>query len=193
MNPPNSARELLALLPAIYREDPFAGQYLWAFERVLLDLEQQVDDLAALFDPLTTRSEFLPWLASWMAFTLRADLDELQKRHFLANAISLYRRRGTQESLGKLVKIFAGGFPTISEGVADPAGDVPHHFHIKVAFFGDPGGAAQVRRNAITRALIEMEKPAHTQYGLELVFPTMRVGEFSTVGVDTLLGSRTGA
>lgn len=203
MNLPRSASELLSLLPAIYREDAFVGQYLWAFERVLLDLERQVDELATLFDPETTRAEFLPWLASWMAFMLRADLDEKQQREFLATAISLYRRRGTKGSLQDLIFNFTRGTPTVLEGTADPAGDVPHHFHIKVVFAREKDSAEQLRRLAITRSVIEMEKPAHVAYELEFVFPSLAIGKlgadgrpesgFSTVGVDTLLGTRGGA
>ena len=40
-------------------------------------------------------------------------------------------------------------------------------------------------------ALIDLEKPAHTFYDLDLQFPTMQIGVTSTIGVDTLLGTGT--
>src|SRR5262245_39081555 len=80
----HSASHLLPLLPAIYREDPFLGQYLFAFEQVLLGLEQQIDRIHELFDPATTRESFLVWLSSWVAFMVRADLDVGRQRQFLA-------------------------------------------------------------------------------------------------------------
>ena len=59
-----TAQRLTALLPAIYRDDPFLARYLWAFEQLFIALEQEIDGLASLFDPLETREDFLPWLAS---------------------------------------------------------------------------------------------------------------------------------
>ena len=44
----------------------------------------------------------------------------------------------------------------------------------------------------IARALIDLEKPAHTFYELIPVFPSMQIGRHSTVGVDTLLGTAQG-
>jgi phage tail-like protein len=183
-----SAQRLLALLPAIYREDPFLGRYLWAFEQVLLGLEQSIEDLATLFDPAGTPEEFLPWLSSWVAFTLRADLDVSRQRVFLANVVSLYRRRGTKQNLLSLLTIFThGGLPTILE---DPA--QPHYFHITMRLPRDTP-EVQLRQSAIAHALIDLEKPAHTYYDLDLLFPTMQIGVTSTIGIDTLLGTDSGS
>jgi phage tail-like protein len=183
-----SAQRLLSYLPALYREEPFVGRYLWAFEQVLVGLERQIDDLAQLFDPAEANKAFLPWLSSWVAFTLRADLDENQQRKFLANVVSLYRRRGTKENLQKLLTIFTrGGVPTITE---DP--QRPHYFHVTMRLPRDVA-EVQLRQSAIAHALIDLEKPAHTYYDLDLLFPTMQIGVTSTIGVDTLLGTDGGA
>jgi phage tail-like protein len=183
-----SAQRLLTYLPGIYRDDPFLGRYLWAFEQVLLGLEQSIEGLATLFDPAATREEFLPWLSSWLAFTLRADLDVGRQRAFLANVVSLYRRRGTKDNLQNLLTIFThGGLPTIAE---DPAR--PHYFHITMRLPRDTA-EVQLRQSAIAHALIDLEKPAHTYYDLDLLFPTMQIGVTSTIGVDTLLGTDAGS
>jgi phage tail-like protein len=182
--PTQSAQRLLTWLPAIYRNDAFLGRFLWAFEQVLLGLEQQIENLAPHFDPQQAPEEFLPWLSSWVAFTLRADLDVPRQRTFLANIVSLYRRRGTKDNLVKLLTIFThGGVPTIAE---DPA--QPHYFRITMRL---PKGApdVQLRQSAIAHALIDLERPAHTYYDLDLLFPTMQIGVTSTLGVDTLLGT----
>lgn len=181
------AQRLPALLPAIYREDPFLAQYLWAFEQALLDIEQRIEGLALFFDPAETPPEFLPWLSSWVAFTLRADLGVPQQRKFLARIATLYRRRGTLPNLQELLTIFTrGGIPTITE---DPA--KPHYFHIAMRLPHDTPDVLQ-RQSAIAHALIDLEKPAHTYYDLELQFPTMQIGVTSTIGVDTLLGTDAG-
>ena len=186
MNPVNTAQRLLDLLPAIYREDSFLGQYLWAFEQLLLDLERQIDAIPTLFDAQQTRADFLPWLSSWTAFALRADLNESQQRAFLGNVIPLYRRRGTARNLQQLLEIFTRGTPTVSESPGQS-----HHFRVTVRLPVAPP-EVQLRQSAIAHALIELEKPAHTGYDLEFVFPSMQLGVTSTVGVDTLLGTGPG-
>lgn len=180
-----AAQRLAALLPAIYRDDPFLARYLWAFEQLFVSLEQEIDGLSSLFDPLETRDTFLPWLASWVALALRADLPPNQQREFLSRIVPLYRRRGTKQNLQDLLSIFTRGVPTILE-----SDDLPHHFTITMRL---PEAAAQdrLRQSAIAHALIDLEKPAHTFYDLDLQFPTMQIEVTSTIGVDTLLGTGT--
>src|SRR3954469_16841473 len=107
--------KLLDYLPGIYRGQEVLSAYLSAFEKVLIgrkddlripavqqegasssSLEETIANIAALFDPITTPKDFLPWLASWAALSLRADLDPEQQGSFIANIIRLYRRRGTK-------------------------------------------------------------------------------------------------
>jgi phage tail-like protein len=176
------AQRLPLYLPAIYRDNPFVGQYLWAFEQLLLDLERQISTLASVFDPMEAREEFLPWLSSWVAFTLRADLDPIQQRRFLARIIPLYRRRGTLKNLQDLLAIFTTGLPTVEEA------DDPHHFRVTLRL-PQAAPAVQLRQIAIAHALIDLEKPAHTFYDLNLLVPTMQIGVTSHIGVDTLLGT----
>lgn len=52
--------------------------------------------------------EFLQWLASWTALSLRGDWTLEQKRNFIANIVPLYQRRGTKENLEDLLRIYAG-------------------------------------------------------------------------------------
>jgi phage tail-like protein len=168
-------------------------------------MEETIANLAVLFDPQQTREDFLPWLAAWTAFTLRADLNVVQQRDFIANIVQRYQRRGTKQNLQELLAIFNVGTPTIIEagtefqiGVHSTIGqDIylgggpPHYFHVTISlsqeFQGKP--EALERQRDIARALIELEKPAHTFYDLAVIFPSMQIGVHSTVGVDTLLGT----
>jgi phage tail-like protein len=184
-NASQTAQRLPSYLPAIYRDDPFLRHYLWAFEQVLLGLEDRIAGLAARFDPAETPDEFLPWLSSWVAFTLRADLTPPQQREFIARIVSLYRRRGTRKNLEDLVSIFTRARPNIVESDDDGPG---HFFRITLNLDRAPA-RDQLRQIAIANALIELEKPAHTHYDLDLRFPTMQIGVTSTIGEDTLLGT----
>jgi phage tail-like protein len=207
---------LLEYLPAIYQEEPFVGQFLSAAEKILFGrsdgvtfpvkgLEEIISGLAGLFDPIQTPREFLSWLAEWTALSLRADLDETKQRNFIARIVQLYRRRGTKKNLQDLLAIFTVGIPAVTEaGGAESqiavhstigqdiylGGGPPHFFHVTISL---PRAApeAQTRQLEIAHALIELEKPAYTTYKLDVVFPSMQIGVYSTVGVDTLLGTAT--
>jgi phage tail-like protein len=210
MTPATTSR-LLDDLPAIFRDSPLLGRFLLAFEKLLIGiedgvpipdpgvpspgqgLEQVVAGLSHYFDPAETPAEFLPWLAGWVALTLRADLDESRQRKFLASIAQRYRRRGTGQNLVDLIRIFTDGDPTVTED------ESPHHFTLQIqlpplgAFTGKPSDYPSFidRQTAIAHALVEMEKPAHTTYQLNPIFPSLQIGVHSTVGVDTLLGTAT--
>ncbi len=228
---PNTIRSpsrLLDYLPVIYRDDPFIGQFLLAFEKLLIGcnddiqfqdlgdvrypkagLEVTIAKIANFFDPLQTPEDFLPWLASWTALALRADIDPLVQRQFIANIMRYYRFRGTKANLQELLGLFVRGMPTIEE-TSSQEFQIGHHSTIgKDTYLR--GGAAhfftvtivlpkelqdkpeQLKRQLeIASALIELEKPAHTHYTLIPIFPkTIRVGDItaSTIGINTVLGS----
>ena len=68
-------------------------------------------------------------------------------------------------------------------------GALPHYFLVKVV--QDTVDGPLLERNLqVARAIIDQEKPAHTYYDLIFESPTMQIGVHSTVGVDTLLGTR---
>jgi phage tail-like protein len=213
---PTTVSSFLSLLPSIFGDDPaqFLGRFLLAFEQVLegLDggepdppegLEETIGAIATLFDARETREEFLPWLAGWVALGLRADWSVAQKRDFVARIVPLYRGRGTSGNLAELLKIYTGLTPVIS-GVQDTElqigvhstigkdtwidGSPPHRFRVSVTM-PNPDQQTLARQFQIASALIELQKPAHTTYDLEIVFTTMRIGVRSTIGRDTLLGS----
>lgn len=200
-NPTQSG--LLQYLPAIYQEDPFLGRFLLAFEKILLGradspasdppdpdlnpqgLEQIIDALARLYDPQTTPDEFLPWLSKWTALSLRADMTPQQQRDFLAQIIRLYQYRGTEANLVELLDLFLSATPSIKVLEDDP----PYFFRVIITLPERQSEAVVRRQQEIANALIELEKPAHTDYVLIVNSPTLQINKHSTVGVDTMLGT----
>ena len=205
---------LLQYLPAIFSEDPFLGRFLLAFEQILLGredspaaataatkgspggpgekpdlsrrgLEQIIDGLASYYDPLKTPAEFLPWLSKWVALTMRADMTLEEQRSFLAQVVQLYAGRGTEANLKKLLTFFVGGATPTVEVRPD---DEPYFFHLTIKLPRLPEKETR-RKFEIAQVVVELEKPAHTDYELLLDTPSLKIGEYSTVGVDTLLGT----
>jgi phage tail-like protein len=209
---PETTSSYLRLLPSIFSDHAFLGRFLLAFEHVLTGLEggekvpaegleQTIAGIWQLFDAHETREEFLPWLAGWVALGLRADWKEDQKREFLAQVVSLYRRRGTKGNLADLLKIYTGLAPEITDDIrfqigrtsvvgkdTQLGGSLPHRFHVTVTM-PNPNPETLQRQRQIASALIDLQKPAHTTYDLTIVFNTMQIGRRSRIGVDTLLGS----
>jgi phage tail-like protein len=224
---PGQASGYLDHLPALFREplpngaDPaFLGRFLLAFEHVLTGLGDPADDPEALLgldervtrvpeylDPRSTPTEFVDWLAGWVALTLRADLDadhpgggRLRARGLVASAVSLYRLRGTGSGLARLLALLTGALPTLIEASAPlqigPAstlgvdtrvgGGAPNFLRVQIGLAeADP--VKRGRMEALARAILDVEKPAHTRYWLEVTTPAMQIGAHARIGVDTLL------
>ena len=194
--------KLLDQLPTPFRVDPGAADFLKAFESILLSgmqddratligIEQLVDKLATNFiagqrsqpqEPQTPE-EFLPWLAGWLAFNMRADLPVAARRDFIHNLSTLYRRRGTQENLKRVLEYFTG-LPSTNSTVTVSQTD-PHTFEVQVdlsALIAAQTLSDVPRLMEIARALIQREKPAHTRYVLAPNFPSFRIGELNPDG-----------
>jgi phage tail-like protein len=178
MNKNQPASSYLQYLPAIFHQDPFVGRFLLAFEAILSGpgeaaqngLEQTIGRLTDYVDPQTTPEEFLPWLAGWVALSLRADWDAATKRGFIQEIMPLYRLRGTRAGLARVLKIYTREDVAIDDDFEQPA----HFFQVKLTLSdADPDRLRQ--KQEIARAIIDQEKPAHTFYALKVAVPTMRL------------------
>ena len=145
-------------------------------------------------------SEFLGWLAGWVALALRDDWTDDHKRKFIAKAVQLYRLRGTKAGVIQFVQTYTGGPPIeISEqgaqfqlGVHSQIGvdtvldsGTPFFFRVTLTSSDPVGFQKQID---IVTALIEMQKPAHTSFSLDVKTLQFQIGVNSRIGVDTLLG-----
>lgn len=208
---------LLDYLPAICRQETFLGLFLLAFEKVLLGrqeiiseqdqqdlkdlkdlkdlrgLEETIADLHRYFSPDDAPAEFLPWLARWTAFNLRAGLSDDQQRKFLANVIENYHWRGTKKGMVELLRVFTEGDPEVTADAQEL-----YRFHVTIrvnvgAQDKERYGEFIRRQRAIAHAVIELDKPAHTFFkedDLQLIFPSLIIGK-ARIGEDTLISTST--
>lgn len=147
----------LQYLPVIYQDADFLGRFLQIFESVWEPLEQRQDHIAMYVDPRTCPATFLPWLASWLELSFNAHWPESRRRRLLAEAVELYRWRGTRSGLTHLIEVCAGLTPEITEPDGQP-------FVFTVAIMAPPG--AGVDRDLIEE-LVRAHKPAWAGYRLE--------------------------
>ncbi len=133
-------------------------------------------------------------LILWLAFGVKVEiLEHFRLRRWLflngqssltggavlwGNQILNYSQLGGENShLGNLT---LQGTP---EPIADMFSAFAHRFSVFI-----PAAQSRCDRETQIRALIEAEKPSHTQYTLQKVEPRFRVGVQSTLGFNTLIG-----
>ncbi|NEQ62571.1 MAG: phage tail protein I [Moorea sp. SIO4A1] len=213
----NNLSSYLNYLPANFQEDPFVGRFLLAFERVMsgflprdtddpnpeqLALEEYIDRIPTYFNPYNhpdlpveseiAPTEFIPWLASWVALSLRDDWNEETKRRFISNIVPLYRQRGTKTGVKQMLELYTQEDVKIYE-FEQPA----HYFQVTITLNERDPKLLQ-RQEEIAKAIVNQEKPAHTFYALRVLIPGMQIINEPTdskpgiiVGETTLLGTTT--
>ncbi len=180
-------RGYMELLPAIYRRSDAVGRNLvrdicFIFEHLFGSVEETLDRAHNFFDPYECPPDFLPWLASWTAMLVDRDWPESKKRAILKRAVDLYRIRGTRRGLALFLYLFTGHEPEIAENewpfrgfrvgadarigldsVVLPPIDLAHSFIVTMPVTFEEVSPEMVIR---IHQIIQMEKPAHTQYYL---------------------------
>ena len=209
-------RGYLENLPAIYRRSDAVGRNLvrelcFLFEHMFDSVEVNLTDGWRFYDPHVAPIEFLDWLSNWTAFTIDLDWPEAQKRALIKRAVDLYRIRGTKRGLALFLKLFSGhepdikentwpfkGFRVESEGsdigarvgldsVILPPVDLAHCFVVTM-----PVPYDQVEMDMVVRIhrIIQMEKPAHTNYYLRFAEEEgdVELREFFAIGLRSGIG-----
>ena len=191
-------------LPAILQEDIFLGKFLLAFEKILSDndatssqaqiitedtqkppgLEEIIDNIHLYFNSQQTPDDFLPWLAGWVALSLRDDWAVDVKRAFIQQIVGLYRLRGTKAGLVKILEIYLENAGFLEKDTAvkiekkikisDHFTNFPNYFQVQLTL-NTPDLDTYWRQAKIAKAIIDQEKPAQTFYSLRILVPTMRI------------------
>ena len=228
--------EYLRHLPEILRAPSsrtgrsFLGEFLKIFEALLsgrddavvaggrtVSLDERIDRYAEYLDPALVpvddpegevlSSEFLNYLARWVALTLDQNWDMTKKRIWLSQIVPLYKRRGTLACIQAYLSMFVGNQVTVDEPpggfvVAQSstvgedtfiAGGPAYFFRVRIAYaYGSAPFDINEWKNLHTgsRAIADLEKPAHTYYSLDARTPGLVVASRSTIATDTLIWER---
>lgn len=210
-------RSSLRYLPSPFHDDPeskyFLDRFLSYFDTVFAEITARQRSMAELFDPRVVPPEFLSWLGKWFDLDFLASWPEATRRQMIAEAIPCFRQRGTVAGLKRILQWHCG--------LHDPLPQVIEHFRLPqvMDYFQSReeapvmiGGAlldldsfahsftvvlpayraSSDESRGVLERLIAASIPAHTDYKLRLVEPGMSIGQQSTIGVDTILGSAGG-
>ena len=172
-------------LPSSFRqgtdgESDFVRNFLFILQHVNQKIENRLSSIHELFDPYTTDSEFVGWLASWVGLVMAPEWDDDARRRWVRQAPKLYARRGTRACLIHLIKMFTGLDTEIEENkwpydgfregisgkigldsVVTPRINRAHSFLVHLPVSYDDLSTQQLLR---LHQVIQMEKPAHTTY-----------------------------
>lgn len=190
-------------LPEVYqREDAeqFLDRYLGIFQTIYEDINQWLRGVAANFDVETAPGEMLAELASWVGIENTYIWKEEILRRFLAEGVSLYKRRGTRQGLARFIALYTGEIPYIVEHHQIlPFRKEPGRFQVLKKLYGSSPYVFTVllrekivgaprQQKALVR-LIEQLKPAHMETKIVFMKPNLFVEQYSYLGINSVLGT----
>lgn len=164
---------LIRYMPAVFADNPFAVRWTEAFDDVLAPLINMIDCIDRYIDPLFAPDEFVRWLSSWFGVLLDDSWSMSAQRAVVAEAVDLFRMRGTMAGLRRHLEVVVDGEVDITEsgGVSfslrpqpDPPQDVEHWVRVVVR----PRDPTALSEDALI-AVIRAAKPVHVVHTLEVV------------------------
>ncbi len=106
-------------LPEFYRSNEenfyFLDRFLGMYQSMILDLQEEVVNISHYLDSDMTSTEFLHWLAEWVAIDDVFRWDEQKLRNFIKQSFSIYKLKGTKEGLERVIELYLGQKPRIVE------------------------------------------------------------------------------
>jgi phage tail-like protein len=164
---------IAGMLPAVLQEDPLATRFTAGFDAVLSAVIATLDCIEAYVDPLLAPADFLDWLADWVGVALDETWPMDRRRLAVANAVRLYRSRGTVAGLRDQLETVTGGRVDVEDGggvtwSAEPTTSTvtrtPPALRVRV-HAPDPG----VAEPAALHAMVAAAKPAHVPHTVEVL------------------------
>lgn len=193
----------LSYLPEIYqkedREQMFLERYLGIFQTMYEDLNWEISHSARYFDMESTSQEFLVWLAKWLDIGESYLWSEDQLRVLLAQAVSLYKRRGTRQGLIDFITLFTGECPYVVEyfQLQEFSKDKDYYDQLLRLYGGDVNTFSVITRDVAVpdtekyktlKKMIDEIKPAHMELNLIIIKPYLFLSGHSYLGINSVLG-----
>jgi phage tail-like protein len=162
-----------SMLPSIYQtDDEFLMRFTSGLDDVLAPVLSTLDCLSSYVDPRIAPVDFLDWLANWVGLEVTfGDSDLERMRLAVAQAVRLYRLRGTPAGLRTHLELITGGQAQIvdSGGVAvstTPDAPLPGEDTPRLAIRVTGASAALA---PLIEAVVRASKPAHVMHAVEVV------------------------
>jgi phage tail-like protein len=198
----------------------FMDRFLALFEGIFTGIENRYELFSKQINPDAAPLEIINWLACLIDLSFDPSWDLQRRRDLVNRAMELYKKRGTPQGIADYIEIYTGVRPTIKEAFLQRPreatflgnqgsilgcpmhlrahsenltpeqqilADYAHRFTVLVYVLDDCDTETLL---PVVERIVEVNKPAHTGHELCPVYPDMRVGVQSTVGMDTVVGGR---
>ncbi|MBQ3842586.1 MAG: hypothetical protein II820_07830 [Ruminiclostridium sp.] len=190
-------------LPRIYRQNDkdsaFLERYLGIFQTLYEEIEDEIDRISDKFDPESAESGFLEWLADWLDISDCSVWEEQKLRKLLLMAVSLYRSRGTKESLSKVIELYTGEKPFIIENftLREHSSATEYEQTLAPMYGSDPYKVFILVRSEVIRSDNDIDvlwriaremMPVTVDFELKVLEPYIFLGQYSYLGINTYLG-----
>ncbi len=158
---------LINYLPLIYHKKDFLKRYLFGVQAFEIPINDKIYNIDELF--IAHKSDHIDWLSSWFGIKYGDLTDELGKRRIVANAIDLYKRRGTKVYFIKLIKAIVGVDIIIEDNLVLPQHTTlskTKEFNVIIKDRISTDKDEEIRKYSIIKNIFEKEKPVNTKMNL---------------------------
>jgi len=107
-------RDEVALTEVQEQDTDQFRRFLFIFQHLMTTVTERIDGLPQITNPMVVDPKFLPWLASWVDFSLDEALPLHQQRELVRRSIRLHRTRGTREGIAEMIRVLTSA-PVIIE------------------------------------------------------------------------------
>ncbi len=193
---------IIEYLPAFYRENKenfqFLSRFLGLYQSFIYDLQHEIDNVSKYFDIDFTNREFLLWLSKWVGIEYPLIWEEEKFKTFVKNSFGFYQKKGTKECMEQVLALYLGNTPkiletykilefyegrTYDEDAKRLYSDDIYSFFV----FVEDKWIKNAESLQNVKKLLESFKPAYTNANLVVLKPTMILGEYTYLGVNSCL------
>lgn len=179
--------------PEVYRRNgEFLHRYLSIFSALYNDLQEEIDGLPALFDPMTAPSSLLPVFAEWLGLEMEGGfLSDRQCRWLIQSGFRLLSRKGTRAAIEEIVHLLVEEPIYVlervgPEGSREQNGEDPFAFTVLIARRSDE------QLHAKLLYLIDQFRPIRTRVSIVFLGDCMGMDYHCYMDINASLVQSTG-
>lgn len=193
---------IIEYLPAFYRENQenfnFLSRFLGLYQSLIYDLQHEIDNVSKYFDIDFTDREFLLWLSKWVGIEYPFIWEKENFKTFIKNSFGFYQKKGTKECMEQVLALYLGNPPkiletykilefyegrTYDEDAKKLYSDDIYSFFV----FVEDKWIKNAESLQNVKKLLDSFKPAYTNAILVVLKPTMILGEYTYLGINSCL------
>lgn len=106
---------IVRTLPSIYQDGGFLDRFTGGLDAVWAPVVATLDCLDAYVAPSVAPPDFVAWLGEWVGLRLDEDWSLDRRRRLVADAATLFARRGTAGGLRDEIELYTGGSATVDD------------------------------------------------------------------------------